>query len=116
LTDDEITSFRAAGETAAFCMDCNHTTYDLAQKVRGYRELELPDPVAYAVFSRPELIKTSFTAQTSVERGGTYTRGTTVFRKRKYFFETEPYQPNSTIVTGVDGPAFKKFMYELIKD
>jgi purine nucleosidase len=115
LTDEEITNFRKASETAAFCMDCNHTTYDLAQTVRGYRELELPDPVAFAVFSRPELIKYSFTAQTSVERGGTYTRGTTVFRKRKYFYETEPYQPNSTIVTGVDGPAFKKFLYDLIK-
>ncbi len=116
LNDDEITRFRAAGETAAFSIDCNRTTFDLAKEIYGYRELELPDPVTYAVFSRPDLFKTRFSAQTYVERAGTYTRGTTVFRKRRYFFENEEYKPNSTIVTGVDGPAFKDFLYQLIKD
>jgi purine nucleosidase len=116
LSDAEITNFRSAGERAAFCIDCNRTTFDLAEKVYGYRELELPDPVTYAVFSKPELIKTSFQAQTSVERGGTYTRGTTVFRKHRYFHEAEEYSPNSTIVTEVDGQAFKDFLYRLIRD
>jgi purine nucleosidase len=116
LTDEEIDQTRAAGETAAFCMDCNCTTYDLAEKVYGYRELELPDPVTYAVFSNPDLIKTSFSAETHVERGGTYTRGTTVFRKKKTIFEERDLKINSTIVTEVHGQAYKAFQYDLIKD
>ena len=103
LNKDDIAKFKAAGKTAAFCMDCNKITIDLAKKARGYEELELPDPVAYAVFSNPQLIKTSFNAQTIIELGGTYTRGTTVFRLRIGFFETEELVINSKIVTEVHG-------------
>ena len=116
LTSEEIEQTRLAGETAAFCIDCNRTTFDLAEKVYGYKELELPDPVTYAVFSNPALIKTSFPAQTSVERGGAYTRGTTVFRRAKSPFESQALAYNSTIVTEVHGQAYKKFQYSLIKD
>jgi purine nucleosidase len=115
LNEVDITKFRAAGETAAFCMDCNRITIDMARKAYGYEELELPDPVAYAVFSNPDLIKTSFDAQTIVEVGGTYTRGTTVFRVKKGFFETNELKFNSIIVTEVDGSAFKAFLYNLVK-
>ena len=89
LDEDDIKKFKASGETAAFCMDCNKKVIDLAQIAAGNKELELPDPVAYAVFSHPDLIKTSFNAQTIIELGGTYTRGTTIFRLRVGFFETE---------------------------
>lgn len=115
LTDQEIETMRLASETAAFCIDCNRTTFELAEKVYGFRELELPDPVTYAVFSKPEIIKTSFPAQTSVERGGIYTRGTTVFRKHKSKFESCELRFNSTIVTEVHGSEFKAFMFNLIK-
>jgi purine nucleosidase len=116
LNAEEIEKFRAAGDVAAFCMACNNTMYSLTEKVLGYKELEMPDPVAYAVFSNPDLIKTSFPAQTSVERGGTYTRGTTVFRKQKSFDDVEELVFNSTIVTEVHGTAFKDFVYNLIKE
>ena len=113
---EDIGKFRAAGESAAFCMDCNQTVIDLSQQGRGYEELELPDPVAYAVFSNPDLIKTSFNAQTIIELGGTYTRGTTIFRLRIGFFETDELKINSNIVTEVYGNAFKDFMFNLVKN
>jgi purine nucleosidase len=116
LDNKDIKKFKAAGESAAFCMDCNKKVIDLAQKAGGLEEFELPDPVAYAVFSNPALIKTSFDAQTIIELGGTYTRGTTIFRLRVGFFETEELSLNSRVVTEVDGKAFKEFMYNLVKD
>jgi purine nucleosidase len=115
LDKEDIKKFQAVGETAVFCMDCNKKVIDLAQKAVGVEELELPDPVAYAVFSNPGLSKTSFDAQTIIELGGTYTRGTTVFRLRVGFFETEELKLNSRIVTEVDGKAFKEFMFNLVK-
>jgi purine nucleosidase len=115
LDKDDIGWFRDAGETAAFCMDCNKTAIDLTKKAFGHEMLELPDPVAYAVFSNPALIKTSFNAQTIIELGGNYTRGTTIFRLRVGFFETVELRINSKIVTEVHGDAFKDFMYTLVK-
>lgn len=116
LDKADIARFRTAGETAAFCIDCNQTVIDLAQQARGFEKIELPDPVAYAVFSNPALIKTSFNAQTIVELGGTYTRGTTIFRLRVGFFETAELKFNSKIVTEVHGDAFKDFMFNLVKN
>jgi len=115
LNGEDIAKFRAAGEAAAFCMDCNQVTIDLAKKAYGFEELELPDPVAYAVFSNPGLIKNSFDSQTIVELGGTYTRGTTIFRIKKGFFETDELKFNSKIVTEVHGEAFKDYLYKLVK-
>jgi len=116
LNADDIARFRAAGEAAAFCMDCNQVTIDLAVKSYGREELELPDPVAYAVLSRPDLAKTAFDSQTIIELGGTYSRGATVFRTRVGFFETAPLEINSRVVTEVDGLAFKDFMFNLLKN
>lgn len=115
LDADDILHFRAAGKTAVFCIECNQVTIDLAREAYGFEELELPDPVAYAVFSKPDLIKTMFDSQTIIELGGVYSRGTTIFRTRVGFFETDPLEINSRVVTEVDGAAFKNFMFELVK-
>ncbi len=56
LNADDISKFKSNGTIGAFCMQCNQVTIDLAKKAYGYEQLELPDPVAYAVFSKPELI------------------------------------------------------------
>jgi inosine-uridine nucleoside N-ribohydrolase len=116
LNKEDITKFKAAGGSAAFCVDCNQTIIDLFQKARGHEELELPDAVAYAVFSNPALIKTSFNAQTIIELGGIYTRGTTVFRLRVGFFETAELKINSKVVTEVHGDAFKDLVFNLVKN
>lgn len=116
LNKEDITKFKAAGGSAAFCVDCNQTIIDLSQKARGHEELELPDAVAYAVFSNPALIKTSFNAQTIIELGGIYTRGTTVFRLRVGFFETAELKINSKVVTEVHGDAFKDLVFNLVKN
>ena len=116
LNSEDIAKFKAAGGPAAFCMDCNQAVIDLSRKARGHEELDLPDAAAYAVFSNPALIKTTFNAQTLIELGGVYTRGTTVFRLRVGFFETAKLEINSKIVTEVDGDAFKDFMFNLVKN
>jgi purine nucleosidase len=116
LTNEDIEHFRSAGSAAKFCMDCCHMDSDLLDKTVSSENLELPDPVAYAVFSNPELIKTAFESQTIIELGGDYSRGTTIFRTRIGFFETDPLEINSRVVTEVDGVAFKNFMFDLLKD
>ena len=116
LYKEDITKFKAAGGSAAFCMDSNQPAIDLSRKARRQDELDLPDAVAYAVFSNPALIKSTFNAQTIIELGGVYTRGTTVFRLRVGFFETAELAINSKIVTEVHGDAFKDFMFNLVKN
>jgi purine nucleosidase len=116
LDKQEIARFREAGSAARFCMDCSQVELGLMDSSVAFPSLELPDPVAYAVFSKPELAKRAFDSQTIIELGGTYSRGTTVFRTRVGFFETVPLEINSRVVTEVDGRAFKDFMLDLLKD
>jgi purine nucleosidase len=116
LDKQEIARFREAGSAARFCMDCSQVELGLLDSSVAFPNLELPDPVAYAVFSKPELAKTVFDSQTIIELGGTYSRGTTIFRTRVGFFETVPLEVNSRVVTEVDGRAFKDFMFGLLKD
>lgn len=116
LDKEEIARFREAGSAARFCMDCSRVELGLLDNSVVFPKLELPDPVAYAVFSKPGLAKTAFNAQTIIELGGTYSRGATIFRTRVGFFETVPLEINSRVVTEVDGRAFKDFMLDLLKD
>ncbi len=116
LNSHDIAKFKAAGDSASFCMDCNQAVISLSKKALGDDQLDLPDAVAYAVFSNPALIKTTFNAQTLIELGGVYTRGTTVFRLRIGFFETAKLEINSKIVTEVHGDTFKDFMFTLLKN
>lgn len=112
LSREDIARFRTAGRAAKFCMECNQS----AQIPLTSMEVNLPDPAAYAVFSKPDLAKTAFDAQTIVELGGTYSRGTTIFRTRVGFFETVPLEINSRVVTELHGQAFKDYMFNLLKD
>ena len=112
LTKEEIDRFRSAGNAAKFCMECNRSALNLSPSAG----LDLPDPAAYAVFSKPDLAKTAFDAQTIIELGGTYSRGTTIFRTRVGFFETVPLEINSRVVTELHGQAFKEYMFNLLKD
>ena len=116
LEKEEIARFRKAGSAARFCMDCSQAELGLLDSSVAFPKLELPDPVAYAVFSKPDLAKTAFDSQTIIELGGTFSRGTTIFRTRIGFFETVPLEINSRVVTEVDGRAFKDFMFDLLKD
>ncbi len=116
LNSNDLAKFKAAGGSAAFCVDCNQAVISLSKKAYGAEQLDLPDAAAYAVFSNPALIKTTFNAQTLIELGGVYTRGTTVFRLRIGFFETAKLEINSKIVTEVHGGTFKDFVYDLVKD
>ena len=114
---DEIKTINALG---AFCVDCNRTLIDMNEKVFGKRELDLPDPAAFAAMVRPELIKTQFRAYTRVELNGKYTRGATIFFHEEPSFTDEAFgfkrhAANSTVVTAVDGRGFKEYLKEIIR-
>lgn len=115
LNSEDINHFRSLGELGAFCMDCNRTAIATVKKASGIEELELPDPVAFTVFSKPDVIKSSFDSETIIELGGVYTRGTTIFRLRKGFFESRELKVNSKVVSQIYGKEFKEFLYQLIK-
>ena len=115
----DIKRFREINEAGAFCVDCNVTAIDLARKIHGEGSFDLPDPAAYAAFARPDLIRTQFQAHTRVDLQGEFTRGATIFREpeRRFVsdaFGQEPPRANSTVVTELDGPAFKEYLHGLL--
>ena len=115
----DIKRFREANELGAFCIDCNRTAIEMARQVHGTPSFDLPDPAAFAALTRPELITKSFRSYTRVELEGEFTRGATVFQTTEKFFVSEafgnhPKPPNSKVVTALDGPRFKDYLYELI--
>ena len=117
--ENDIKRFRELNETARFCIDCNRTAIDLARKVHGKGSFDLPDPAAFIPLTRPDLIHTSFECYTRVDLKGEHTRGATIFEfPRTTFtrnaFSSKTHQPNSTIVTEIDGPGFKQYLWELL--
>lgn len=116
LGPDMIQKLRAKGEIGNFCVDCNRTMIMNHKDVFGFEAFDLPDPVTVAVFSRPEMAKTKFSAYTRVETKGRFARGATIFAQ--YNTQGEQgfgydYSPNnSEIVTQVDGAQFHEYLLD----
>jgi len=115
----DIARFKNANELGMFCMDSNRTMIDLAKELYGEGSFDLPDPAAFATITRPDLITTKFDCYCAVELCGTYTRGATIFiEPTKRFvdaaFGAAKNEPNCTVITGLNGPAFKDYLYDLI--
>lgn len=116
LTAEESEQLHALGELGALCVEGSRSENQLAQPVRGNPELELPGATAFAVLAKPELVKSSFESETIIELGGTFTRGTSIFRRQRAYFESKPVQSNSTVVTEVLGQEFKRYVFRLIRE
>jgi purine nucleosidase len=119
FSPDDLSRFRSAGELGKFCMDCNRTLIDMNRRYFGREELDLPDPAAFAALAKPEMIKEKFPAYTRVELTGKYMRGATIFLSPEKDFADDAFgikrkPANSVVVTAMDGPAFKDYMYSLI--
>lgn len=117
--EKDIERFKNANELGAFCMDCNRTMIETAKAMYGEGAAGLPDPLAFAMITRPQLAKTKFDCYCAVELCGTFTRGATIFiEPAKRFvdaaFGAVKNQPNCTVVTELDPDGFKDYLYELI--
>lgn len=115
----DIKRFRELNEAGRFCVDCNCTAIDLARRVHGEGSFDLPDPAAFIPLVRPDLIRTSFESYTRVDLKGEHTRGATIFETpdpsfMKEAFGQKHHEPNSLIVTELDGPGFKQYLWELL--
>ena len=112
--EEDIARFKAVNELGAFCMDINRTIIDLSRQLHGgVGSMDLPDAATFACLTRPDLIKVGFEAYTRIETKGTYTSGATIFETEEHHYSGE-FNPNSYVVTRMDGVGFKKYLEELI--
>ncbi len=103
LNAQEMEQLRVLGEVGSLFMHSD-------------AQLELPAAAAFAVLVKPQLVKSSFTSETIIDLGGKFTRGTTIFRRQRAYFESAPVQFNSTVVTEVVGQDFKRYVFGLMRE
>ncbi len=66
----QMAELEAASERGWFCVTCNDTMRQNSIRSRGYPQIGLPDPIALAALTRPDLITGSFDAYVRVETRG----------------------------------------------
>ncbi|NMA06187.1 MAG: ribonucleoside hydrolase [Ruminococcaceae bacterium] len=119
LNAGDIEHMRKLGEIGSFCVDCNMTAIKAAEDSGIEPFIELPDPIAYAVWARPEIATVSFKSFTRIERKSPLVYGATLFEYEKDFMIEAHVDKsktfNSDVVTAVDSEKFKNFLFELVR-
>lgn len=112
LEVDEIDEMLASGsQLAKFCIDCNRTLRQLNVQRFGSAVIDFADPVAMAAAIHPSCIKKSIPAYACVELKSEATYGEMVVDREGIL--GQPF--NSTFVTELDAPEFKRYLRELIE-
>ncbi len=118
----QMAELEAASERGWFCVTCNDTMLQNSIRSRGYPQIGLPDPIALAALTRPELITGSFDAHVRVEtQGSDLTYGMMVCDRRppeygavsKHEGPRQPFQ--AKVVYEMDPEGFFQYLYELVK-
>ena len=122
LGPEKLELLEAASERGWFCVTCNDTMRQNSIRSRGYPQIGLPDPIALAALTRPELITGSFDAHVRVEtQGSDLTYGMMVCDRRppeygavsKHEGPRQPFQ--AKVVYEMDPEGFFQYLYELVK-
>ena len=122
LGAEQMAQLEAVSEQGWFCVTCNDTMRQLSIQRRGTPSISLPDPMALAALTRPDLITGSFDAYVRVEtQGSDLTCGMMVCDRRppewgavsKREGPRPPFQ--AKVVHEMDQEGFFHYLYELVK-
>ena len=117
LNEPDLDRIRAIDtDKAKFVLKISKALLAFHQKYYGDVGLELPDPCAIAVALRPETILHAYPASVTIDTSGSLSYGQTVVNtKGGTVMEDDIYVPNVSIVSALNGAAFKAMLEECLK-